>query len=200
MIGVAENSPAIRFLVTVSCGGSAWNIRRLSCIRWTDRAEGELYRPFEIRPPVTVNFDENVCVFGNNNPKKITVRIKSHISNCSGTVRLKGPAAWKIKPESIPFSIDGKYGEQQVTFTLSPPEGTGEAVLAAEADIGGKNMIGRLSKSITPISKSRCISPKAALKAVKIESAERPGVQSAISWVPETRYRKRCAVSDTMSR
>ncbi|MHB9030606.1 MAG: PIG-L family deacetylase, partial [Candidatus Latescibacterota bacterium] len=171
MIGVAENAPAVLFPVTVSCGGNRLEYPVPLVFRWTDRAEGELYRPFEIRPPVTVQFDENVCVFANKNPKKITVRIKSHISKSAGSVRLKGPAAWKVTPESIPFSIDGKDGEQQVTFTLSPPEGTGEAVLVAEADLGGKRYDRAIVEITHPHIKKQVYFPPSALKAVKIASA-----------------------------
>jgi hypothetical protein len=171
IIGAAENDPAIRFTIAINCGGVLLEYPVPLVYRWTDRAEGELYRPFEIRPPVTVQFDENISVFTDNKPKKVTVRIRSHIAKSNGLIRLKGPSAWTIKPESIPFSVDGKDREQQVVFSLSPPEGTGDAVIVAEAEMEGKRYDRAIVEIAYPHIKKQVYFPQSALKAVKITSA-----------------------------
>ncbi|MDP2981925.1 MAG: PIG-L family deacetylase [Candidatus Latescibacter sp.] len=170
MIGLAENPPSIRILVTVSCGGLFLEYPAPLIFRWTDRVDGELYRPFEIRPPATCNFNENVCVFGNNSSKKITVGIKSHASNISGLLRLSGTDSWKVEPKTIPFSIAEKNGEQQVTFTLSPPENFGEAVLVAQAEINGKTYDRALVEISHPHIKKQVYFPQSSIKTVKLDS------------------------------
>ncbi|MBN1294950.1 MAG: hypothetical protein JXB48_24150, partial [Candidatus Latescibacteria bacterium] len=137
-IGLADNSPSVYINVTVSNDGKHLTYAIPLLYRWTDRARGELYRPFEIRPAVTVDFKDKVFIFGDNTPKKITVKVKSHTPEVSGLVRLSGSGAWHIQPASIPISLTNKYEEQTVTFTVTPPQIQDEAVLTAEAVINGK--------------------------------------------------------------
>jgi LmbE family N-acetylglucosaminyl deacetylase len=180
MIGVAENPPSIQILVTVNCGGLLLEYPAPLLYRWTDRVDGELYRPFEIRPPATVNFNENVSVFTSDNSRKITVGIRSHASNTSGILRLSGPGSWKVEPKTIPFSIAGKYGEQQVTFTLTPPKDFGEAVLVAQAEINGKTYDRAFVEISHPHIKKEVYFPQSAIKVIKLDS---PVSQGKIGYI-----------------
>jgi LmbE family N-acetylglucosaminyl deacetylase len=136
--GLAENPPAVEIKLGLDAGGKLLEYFLPLSFRWTDQAEGELYRLFEVRPPLTLQVEEKVSIFANENPKKIKVKLKSHSPNIAGQVRLKGPDAWKISPISIPFSLPGKYDEGEVTFDVIPPKFAVEADLTAEAEFGGE--------------------------------------------------------------
>jgi hypothetical protein len=137
--------------------------------RWTDQVSGELYRPFEVRPRVTVCCEDKVTIFPGDALKKIKLRLKSHSSNVSGTVRLKGPAAWKIAPERIAFSLPGKFDESEISFEVSPPGQAGAADLTAEAEVGGQKFSRALVEISYPHIHRQVYFPESRLKVVRLD-------------------------------
>ncbi|MGH2567569.1 MAG: PIG-L family deacetylase, partial [Bacteroidota bacterium] len=86
--------------------------------RWVDPVEGELYRPFEIVPPVAINLQERVYLFHNPDEKRVTVTLRSGGTNMRGEVRLIPPEGWSSRPSSIPFTLQRKGEELNVSFTV----------------------------------------------------------------------------------
>ncbi len=169
LIGLAENPPSIRVLFTLRSEGRLLEYETPLLFRWTDRVDGELYRPFEIRPLVTVNMEDEVIIFTDDNSKDVKVIVKSDLPNISGTIRLKGPAEWKIKTSVIPFSLQSKYEERQIIFTVSPPEFPAEVKLTAEAEIDGKIYDKSLVEISYPHIEKQVYFPDSQIKAVKLE-------------------------------
>ncbi|MEO1435355.1 MAG: PIG-L family deacetylase, partial [Bacteroidota bacterium] len=64
-------------------------------------AKGEIYRPFEILPAASVNIDEPVYVFANENAKTVGVVVKAWTANLQGTLSLDLPEGWKSEPATI---------------------------------------------------------------------------------------------------
>ncbi|MCX6564281.1 MAG: hypothetical protein NTU60_11885, partial [Candidatus Aminicenantes bacterium] len=136
---------------------------------WTDQVDGELYRLFEVRPPVTLQIEEKVGIFAGENSKKIKVKLKSHSQNVAGQVRLKGPDVWKISPASVPFSLTGKYEEGEVTFDVTPPKNAAEADLIAEAEFGGEKSSRALVEISYPHIHRQVYFPASRLRVVKLD-------------------------------
>ena len=65
MIGTAENSFSIPVKIILSYNSNILDFTIPLLFRWNDRVEGEKYRPFEIRPPVTANPNQYVSVLQN---------------------------------------------------------------------------------------------------------------------------------------
>lgn len=168
-IGLAENPPSISAVVTLSSNGQSLQYTLPFQFRWTDRVNGELYRPFEIRPKVTVELQNKVSIFTSDSPKEIQVKLKSHISNAIGKVRLKGTGNWRIEPAEIPFSLSGKYEEIQVGFTVIPPKGTDQTFLVAEVEILGKTSDRALVEISYPHILRQVYFPQSRIKVVKPE-------------------------------
>ena len=101
--------PPIQVKLGLDAGGKLLEYSIPVSFRWTDQVDGELYRLFEVRPPVTLQIEEKVGIFAGEQPKKFKVKLKSHTQNIAGQVRLKGADAWKITPAAIPFSLGAKY-------------------------------------------------------------------------------------------
>jgi len=169
LIGLAENPPAVSAKIGLSAGGRLLEYSVPLLFRWTDQAQGELYRQFEIRPRVTIQVEDGVSVFSGLNPKKIKVKLKSHSPGVSGLVRVKGPDAWRIAPASAPFSLSAKYEEAEVTFDVSPPKSASEAVLTAEAEVAGEKMSRSLVDISYPHIHRQVYFPESRLKAVKLD-------------------------------
>jgi LmbE family N-acetylglucosaminyl deacetylase len=169
LIGLAENPPSLRAKISLSSNGNLLEYSVPLLFRWTDRVEGELYRPFEIRPPVTLQLEEKVNLFTADEPKEIQVKLKSHSQNIAGEIRLKGAEKWQITPASIPFSLSGKYEEKEATFEVTPPKYSDEAVLIAEAEIGGVKIDRALVEISYPHIKRQVYFPRSRMKVVRLD-------------------------------
>jgi LmbE family N-acetylglucosaminyl deacetylase len=169
LIGLAENPPSVSVTVCIEAGKNILEYSLPLLFRWTDRVDGELYRSFEIRPEVTIQVENKVNIFPNDNPQKINLRLISQSQNMAGEIRLKGSDKWQIIPESIPFSLDNKYEEQEVTFEVVPPKTSDEANFLAEAEIDGKKMQRALVEISYPHIHRQVYFPESRIKFVKLD-------------------------------
>jgi len=169
LIGLAENPPDISAKISLASDGKLLDYSIPLIFRWTDQVNGELLRPFEVRPRLTIQVEDKVQIFAGENSKKIRLRLKSHSPNVTGQVRLKGPDQWKISPASLPFSMADKYEELEVTFDVAPPESADEADLTAEADIGSEKISRELVEISYPHIHRQVYFPDSRFKVVKLD-------------------------------
>lgn len=99
---------------------------------------GEIYRPFEIVPKVTLQMEEDVFIFNSSASKQVKVRVKAAANQVSGTVSLDVPAGWKISPTEQAFSIPRKEMEQAFLFTVQPPTTSSEGSIVPFAQVNGE--------------------------------------------------------------
>lgn len=132
-IGSPENQPALSFTFWIEADGVVLPFTVPVQYRWVDPVEGELYRPLEVRPQVSVSLDQRVYLFPSEKSKSIGVSLRAGAVDVTGNVRLKVPAGWRVEPEAIAFTLPKKYDEQTVFFTITP-NGTSNGTLAAEAE------------------------------------------------------------------
>jgi LmbE family N-acetylglucosaminyl deacetylase len=168
-IGLAENPPSISVNIKLSADSSLLEYSVPLLYRWTDRVDGERYRPFEIRPKVTVHIEDEVKIFTKNDPQELRIKLKSHSPNATGTIRLTGPPQWQVAPESIPFIMTNKYEETTITFKVTPPKNSDEAILAAEAEINGEKLDRDIVEISYPHIKRQVYFPQSRLKVIKMD-------------------------------
>lgn len=110
-------------------------------------AIGEVWRPFEILPPVTVEFTESSYLF-TKNERDITVRVKAGRDGAKGTVQVNAPGnGWAVKAIGTAvqnFEFRKKGEEKTFTFTMHAPASSAETVLSASAVVDGKTYNNRL--------------------------------------------------------
>jgi LmbE family N-acetylglucosaminyl deacetylase len=124
MIGLPENPPAlaVTFVLGFGAGGGtelSFTTPLLS--RRTDPVLGEVYRPFELVPPVALNLADKSLVFADATAREIPVVVKSNIQNAQGSVSLNLPVGWKCEPRNIAFTLAGKHDEMKAIFKITPP-------------------------------------------------------------------------------
>lgn len=136
--GQAENPASISVRVYLNYNGQALCFSVPLLYRWNDRVNGELYRFFEVRPPVTANLTEKAAIFPDEKAKGIQIKLKNNSGNVSGVLHLHANADWKIIPSEIPFNFKNKYDEQIVSFKITPPKNAGIGRLNVELNINGK--------------------------------------------------------------
>ncbi len=169
LFGSAENPPSLSVKIGLSIEGRPLEYSIPVLFRWTDPVNGELYRPLEIRPRVTIRIEDQVKIFPDAGAKSVKIRLKSHSKNAAGTIRLKGPVAWRITPASLPFSLSGKYEEAEVVFEVVPPKAAQEAVLTAEVEIDGEKTSRDLVEISYPHIYRRAYFPDSRIKVVKFD-------------------------------
>ncbi len=167
--GRAEGPPALNAAIGLLAEGQLLEYSVPVLFRWTDQVRGELYRSFEVRPWVTIQVEGKVGVFPDAGSRKIKLRLKSHTAEVSGVVRLEGPAAWKISPAGIPFSLPRKYDEVEVAFEVSPPQSPDASDLRAEAEAGGKEFHRSLVEISYPHIHPQVYFPESRLRVVRLD-------------------------------
>ena len=169
LMGLAENPPSLSVALVLSADGQRLEYSIPVLFRWTDQVQGELYRPFEVRPRVTIQIEDGVKIFSGGGPQPLKIRLKSHSKNVAGTIRLKGEDGWRVVPDDLPFSLAGKSEETEVSFEISPPIKAQESVLTAEADLGGEIVRLAMAEISYPHIHRQVYFPESRIKVVKLD-------------------------------
>ncbi len=134
--GLPETPRAFKVKFNFLIAGGAISIEKEVVHKYDDDVKGEVYRPFEVMPPVFVNLQSEVMLFTTDKPQDVNVIVKSGTPNISGNVTLARPKGWRIEPEFIDFKLKLKGEEQVVTFKLFPPAEAAEGKISPIATIG----------------------------------------------------------------
>jgi hypothetical protein len=107
-------------------------------------AIGEVWRPFEVLPPVFVEFTESSYIF-NGRERTVNVRVKAGRDSISGAVTVITPGKdWVVRGGDQAFSFARKGEEKTFTFTVEAAGAAGEATLTAGVKIGNQRYTNRL--------------------------------------------------------
>lgn len=122
LIGKPETPNAFFADLDIEINDERLTIRRPVIHRYSEPDKGELYRNFDIVPPVSVATTETVKIFANNHGQLVSVRVKANANNVNGSLSLKVPTGWMYSPEEIPVAFELTGEEQVFQFSLIPPE------------------------------------------------------------------------------
>ncbi len=139
--GRPENDPATKVVFHLLVAGKPLKIERNLVYKNTDPVKGEIYRPFEVLPPATVNISEKVIVFNDLTPKKVHFIIKANANNISGKLDLKAATGWNIDLQQPSFSLPGKGEEVTLEATITPTQTAVSSDLQASVIISGKSYV-----------------------------------------------------------
>ncbi|MEM6735964.1 MAG: PIG-L family deacetylase [Bacteroidota bacterium] len=168
MIGKPENDPAFLSTVSIDVGGEKIDLAIPVLNRKTDPVKGEVVTPISVGPPVMMNMNASVLVFGDNQAKPVEVRVIAGNDNITGDLVLKLPDGWKSEPDKISFSLDRKGEEQVFPFHVVPSQKSSIGKLRAIAEIDGKTYDkGKIRIDYDHIS-TQTIYPDAEVKLVKV--------------------------------
>ncbi|MEO6326150.1 MAG: PIG-L family deacetylase, partial [Thermoanaerobaculia bacterium] len=137
LIGRPDSPPPLVARFTVQIAGESLVFETPVFSRITDPVKGELYRPFEIGPRVTLNLDERVFLFPGSGPRTARVTVRAGEPSSSGRVRLKLPAGWTATPADVSFDLKQRDDEMNALFQVTPSGAPGTGVLEAVAETGG---------------------------------------------------------------
>lgn len=139
LIGQPETPRAFFADFHLDFDGYAITITRPLVHRYAPNDKGELYRPFEVLPPVTVKFPDKVIIFPEGSGRQIPVRITALKDSVTGSLELMPSSNWAVHEQAIPFTISQKGEEITVMATILPPAETGEGKLSARVTTSGNS-------------------------------------------------------------
>lgn len=170
LIGKPANDPAIAVTFTIETAGQKLNIARPLVYKWTDRVKGELFRPFEVVPPVFVNIADEVYIFNTTQPRNVDVRLKSTVKGAvTGELKLQLPQGWKSEPAAMPFTLTSSGEEQLKSFRVTPSRKEMTGIIRAEAVVEGKTYSQALELIEYDHIPTQTLMPPAQAKAVRID-------------------------------
>ncbi len=134
LIGKPENDSPLNVKFVLKFGDNDLTYKIPVIYRWTDPVTGENYRPFEIRPALSINLENTVYVFPDDNEKAIKITLKSNAKNVNGKLKFNLAKEWNIRPSEIAFNLKNKNDEQQFLIKIKPPLKSSDVKLSAYAE------------------------------------------------------------------
>lgn len=139
LIGKPENESAANVVFDITIQGLNLKISRKLIYKYADPVKGEVYRPFEILPPATVNIPDKVIIFSDLKPKTVQFTVKANRADIHGKLELKSDEGWSISLKNAEFSLANKGDETVLEAVITPSKAIATGELSATLNISGNN-------------------------------------------------------------
>jgi LmbE family N-acetylglucosaminyl deacetylase len=129
--------------VTLKIGDVNLLVPRQVDYRFADQIRGELRRPVDVVPKVTIGLNESLLIvpLGTTpRPQRVVARVTSGAQEpVSGTVRLRVPPGWTVSPQETAFTLNNSAEQTSAAFTVTAPGNrrAGRLDIEAEARVAG---------------------------------------------------------------
>jgi len=118
-------------LFKVNIDGVDLQINRPVVYKSVDPTKGEVYRPFEILPPVAVNFSSKAYTFRNGLSSKIQLTVTANTDSVNGKLIVNIPAGWKAEPSTFQIESLNKNNNRIYETTITPPSNFSEGFISS---------------------------------------------------------------------
>jgi len=119
--GIPEDKRPVLMHYKLNIEGLTLDYETALVYKRNDPVDGEVYRPFEISPPIFLNFTEETLMFGSDAPKTVSLTVKAGASDVKGTISLNAPTGWIIEPAEIEVALEDQGQEEILHFEITPP-------------------------------------------------------------------------------
>lgn len=167
--GLPENKRELGVTFSFQIGEASVEVFRPVVYQTTDPVIGEVYRPFEIVPPVFVNFSESIQIIADDDPRNIEVRVKSALDDVKGEVAIETSEGWKVEPPYHSYMLDRKGDEAVYTFKLLPPTDQNVGSINATVTANGQKYDHALVEIDYDHIPAQTVLEKASAKVVRID-------------------------------
>ena len=139
MIGLPETPAMTKLVYHLEVDGVDLSLEDKVVFKKRDPVDGEVFRPFEITPPVFVAVENPVYVFTTESPQKINLVVQSGKANVKGKLQLKLPEGWRSEPATIDVELALKGATDRFSFMLFPPARASEGFARPEVIVDGQS-------------------------------------------------------------
>lgn len=168
-IAKPENDPALMARFNLLAGNVDLSYSLPVVYKYTEPAEGEIYQPLMITPPVAVNPKENKLLFANGGVRELVVEVVAGKDSVQGSLEPKLPQGWKSEPASVRYDLYQKGAGSTFTFTIEPPVTAEETFLTVEATYNGKTYSRGMEWIKYDHIPAQALFPEAKVKLVKLD-------------------------------
>lgn len=139
MIGKPENDyyPKLRYDLTI--GGQRLKVDRRIIYKSTDPVKGEVYRPLEVLPPVTIALSDPLLIFSDSLPKQTVITVTANAPGLSGKLVVPNLPGWDITIAEPSFTLAQRGDEARIVATVRPTAGSVARKLPIKARVEGKD-------------------------------------------------------------
>ncbi|MFM7193495.1 MAG: PIG-L family deacetylase [Bacteroidota bacterium] len=177
-----ENPPAMKGIFRFMLEGEELSVEAPVLFKSTDPVKGELYRPVEITPPVTISIEQPVLMFPDLSSREVAIRVTAVSGPVkTGSLAVVAPEGWQVMPASIPFELEKQGSVKSFQFRVTPPSAaaTGELMFRAMAgDVVCTTSIEEINYDHIPV---QTLQPPAVVKLVRTPVAK---LGTRIGYVP----------------
>jgi LmbE family N-acetylglucosaminyl deacetylase len=106
--------------------------------KYVEPSFGEIYRPLEVRPSITVTANVPSLVFNSDDTQEILVTVKSGKDSQKGYVGIDVPTGWDYEPKNSVFNLEKKNDEVILKFNISPSKAASKSKLKILATVGSE--------------------------------------------------------------
>lgn len=110
----------------------------------TDPVDGEVYRPVEIVPALSVAMDQSAYIIASDDPQTVTVKLVAEADEQRGNLVLAVGEGWRTEPTRHTFDLASAGQETELTFQLIPPTEQSETELRPIATVGNQQFRQRI--------------------------------------------------------
>ena len=172
LIGRPENPPAFPVEQVFEIGGQTLVIPD-EPMQAGGEANPATRRRLQVIPPVSLRFMPEVQLFAPGAERPVTVELTAARPNVAGTLRLEGPAGWRIAAAAQPFRLDQAGQHARFQFTVAAPAQPATASLAGSVEVNGVRFDNQHVEFRYGHIPPQLLQPAARLKAVALELAIR---------------------------
>jgi len=173
-IGLAENGAAITANFVFKIGSAKIQYDAPVLYRWTDAVEGEKFRSFVIRPPLSINVEQPVYVFNGNKSQEIKVHITAKEKNQSGVLKVNAPKGWNVEPEFLSFNLADEGTNTIAVFKITAAENSENGDINFYVESAGKKFNHQMIEVEFPHIKMQTIFFSSKSKLVKLNIKTEP--------------------------
>lgn len=138
LIGQPENKSMTSVVFDINVQGLPLKIQRDLVYKYTDPVKGEVYRPFEVLPPATINCAEQVVLFSDSTKKMVQFIVKANAANTIGKIDIKATEGWNVSVPNPEFKLINKGDEVVINALVSSNKNATTGKLQAAVIINNK--------------------------------------------------------------
>jgi len=138
LIGRPENPPVFPVEHTLDIDGQTLIVADRAVQVIDDPIRGEIRRPVQVIPPVTLGFGQDLELFRPGETRNVTVTVTGSRESTEGTVSLSAPRGWTANPVRHNLNLKEAGARERFTFSVTAPASSTQAILAASAEVKGR--------------------------------------------------------------
>jgi LmbE family N-acetylglucosaminyl deacetylase len=123
LIGMPETPRGVIVDFNLEINGLPITVTKPVVHRYAKPDKGELYKPFEIVPEVSVKTDVKIIISKPKEPIEINVTVKAFRNNIDGYLTFNLPNDWTASPNRVAVKLSKKGEEKTVSFLLNSANG-----------------------------------------------------------------------------